>query len=162
MIAVSNKKLCWNCEGEVHEQATRCAYCGAELSAAADSGQQQQPAPPYDLPKQQEEHAQIPTPPYTTARSSAESNAEVTDVEWEDALDDAHDQDDDEGAKKGSVIPLLALSLGSICFVFSMTLLLFSENGALTLQWNAASWPLYLFLSIPSLFIGWRKLRALS
>ena len=161
METMVKKKLCWNCEGEVHEHATRCAYCGAELSATSDE-EGQQPSPPYDISGHDEEYTKIPDPPYMAAKENSDIEEKVTDVEWDNAIEEAHEKQDVEGAKKDRIVPLLALSLGSTLFIFGMALLFFSDNGFFTLQWNASRWPVYIILGIPSLIFGWRKLKTLD
>lgn len=59
---------------------------------------------------------------------------------------------------KEALYPLLCLLPGAVFFLFSLVLLLFSQQGVLTLRWSAAYWYVYLGASLPLLYLGWRLL----
>ncbi len=161
---VSMKKLCWSCEGEVHNKATQCPYCGAELIAAsAVVIQEEETVPPYPYAEgSQDVSSHIPEPPYAPSVNSSIENPfalpeqqqcdESTSQESTDSVEMSSD------SVKKQVTPLFLLSLGVVFFLFSFILLLFSRDGIFSLQWNAHRWWGYLFLSAPCLFIGWKAL----
>lgn len=56
---------------------------------------------------------------------------------------------------------LLLLLPGAIFLLFAMILILFSQDGHLSLQWNAKYWFVYLVVSAPMLYIGFKTLSQL-
>lgn len=145
------KKLCWNCEGSVSLSEETCPFCGvtavpAFLEGAGDF------APPYAT--HTENDFEIPKSPYGFDDDTSESKASQQSNEDLDAepVDDF----------KRTVFALIFLLCGSVFFLFSMALGLFSHNGVFTLHWNANYWFIYTFLAIPLFFIGWRSLMKLD
>ncbi len=57
---------------------------------------------------------------------------------------------------KPDIAPWLLLP-GAVFFLFGLALYLFSQEGILTLRWNASYWSYYLVLSLPLLYFGWRQ-----
>ncbi len=163
---VSNKKLCWNCEGNVHNKATQCPYCGAELIADSKVGSshaEENLSPPYAFSNaDSEDPAAIPAPPYSSMTDIAGDVVQDTaDPEWDRSVDDAEiseKRSEYMNGLKANITPLLLLSLGAIYFLFSFVLLLFSHDGVLTLHWNSSYWAVYFFLSVPCLYFGWKAL----
>lgn len=134
MNSKRNKKLCWNCEGEIDKDAIHCLFCGTELK---NNPPATPPEPPYRAkmaPQKEEQKEAIANAP---AKKSVE-------------------QDDSRGA-----LSFLLLLVGAIFLAFSLFLLIFSSQGVLTLSWNASYWFVYLLVSLPCLFFGWKALRNL-
>lgn len=156
MSAVPKKKLCWNCEGNVSKELDNCPYCKVYLHAI-DSEEDSQWNPSYHAPKLTEE---IPSPLY---QISVEQNLE--------------DQEDQVNASphavpfhlnfpleqlKRDVFPTLFLMMGSLFFLFGVVLILFSQNGTLTLQWQGHYGFYYLLLAFPLIVFGWKFLQQLE
>lgn len=61
-----------------------------------------------------------------------------------------------EEESSSPVMPLLLGSLGCQLFLFGFFLLFFSHDGELVFRWDATKWSLYVLLSLPALFFGYR------
>lgn len=152
MNAIPKKKLCWNCEGDIPLNEESCPYCGVSARSISLEQFQENLSPPYRLGPVQKDTT-IPLSPY--------ASAEVENVqEQEDTL--TEEEKSSLNDFKSVTYPLLMLIAGSVFFLFGCMLLLFSENGLFTLSWNASIWYIYLGLSVPLLFFGWRTLQKLS
>lgn len=145
MNAVPKKKLCWNCEGNVARSIDNCPYCGVYLHATEDV-EEDSWNPPYKLTTLKTDQQDIPSPHYTAQEDTVETNL----VEEETDLSPSPFNHD----LKKDLLPLLLFLSASIFFVFGLILMLFSQNGVLTLQWNGNLWPLFLFGSAPLFFFG--------
>lgn len=166
----NHKKLCWNCDGSVGVHLNQCPYCGIDLTKKSDSLERssfsfQEPAPstfsssenPLGHPFQRayQEEA-IPKSPY--------GNLSVTQEEWNQALegDSASQKNEEEGSSshtdKNGMIALLLLLPGVVFFLFGLILILFSNNGVLTLQWNQSFAYFYFLGALPLLILGWKAL----
>jgi len=151
MSAVPKKKLCWNCEGNVAKNIDNCPYCGVYLHAEeiqdsttwnptyrSDTEEEETPSPlyPIDSKLKQDLNQQD--------ESGADSDSDEP-TAWSQVLSQL----------KRDVFPTLFLMMGSIFFLFGVVLLLFSQNGTFTLQWQEKD-GLYFFLSsAPLLIFGW-------
>ena len=159
MNSIRNTKLCWNCEGEVHIQSFQCHHCGSDLTP-----QEQEHdafAPPYQSSGNSNENSSIPKPPYPMNYSQKELS--VTEEEWNGSSSSPTEESSKiEETAKTLVLTLLLLTTGSVFFLFSLVLLLFSYDGILTLRWNSEHWPLYLIVSLISLFYGLKNLNRIN
>jgi len=135
-----NKKLCWNCEGNVEKEAVQCLYCGVTLTPSYEDE-----APPYQISSQQS--TSIPFPPY----NSSETNQE--------GIQPIHPSLGSTAESHIISIPFALLLSGIVLFLFSLILLFFSKDGVLTLKWNAHYWFLYLVIALPLLLFGWKLLK---
>lgn len=124
-----NKKLCPHCEGEIDKDALYCLYCGADLGSNLT----------LDSSKE------VPEPLYRS--KPQESTQEVV-----------HEEDEDISASS-SVMSLPLLLSGLLLLVFSLFLLFFSEDGYLTLTWDASFWFVYLLAGLPLALFGWKLLK---
>jgi membrane protein implicated in regulation of membrane protease activity len=52
--------------------------------------------------------------------------------------------------------------MGSIFFLFGVVLILFSQNGTLTLQWQGQDGIYFLLFAIPLIIFGWKFLQQLE
>lgn len=160
MNQAKNRKLCWNCEGNVHLHAAKCPYCGTDLSAESSRpSEQKEPLsrrpqqrtaepPPYaDL----ENPSEPPPPPYW----------QEEEVLWNESRS-ASSEPIRESGERREILPMLLLLPGAFFLLFGFILLLFSKDGTLTLEWNAHYAFFYLAFSLPLIFFGWRFLSALS
>ena len=55
-------------------------------------------------------------------------------------------------------LPTILFALGSQLLVLGLLMLLFSNNGILTLKWDAKLWFLYAFAACPCLYFGYRAI----
>ncbi|MFI0435050.1 MAG: hypothetical protein ACH350_04910 [Parachlamydiaceae bacterium] len=158
MSAVPKKKLCWNCEGNVANNIDNCPYCGVYLHAEEieddsawnptyreKSTEEAVPTPLYQIKPQLEEHQSL--------ENDQQIHAEHRDVSaWTSAFSQL----------KQDVFPILFLMMGSLFFLFGIVLLLFSQNGMFTLQWQERDGLYFLLFSIPAIIFGWIYLQRLD
>jgi hypothetical protein len=149
MSAVPKKKLCWNCDGNVAKEIDNCPYCGVYLLATDDSENRWNPS--YQSSDQEDEEA--PTPLY-----QMQQEEESTEVKKE-SHSLAFLSSELIQNIKNDLGPILMLMAGSVFFLFGIILLLFSQNGILTLQWNGSNWIYFLGLSLPLIFLGWKLVK---
>lgn len=64
-------------------------------------------------------------------------------------------QEEIESTQIGS---LLLLSLGGHLFTLAWLLFFFSDHGKLVLEWKSRYWFIYLLISLPLVYKGWKKL----
>jgi len=61
-----------------------------------------------------------------------------------------------------TLVPILLFSFGVNFFLLGLILFFFSEEGSLHLKFNGSLWFLYVFLSMPLLYFGFKKLSKLD
>ena len=149
MSALPQKKLCWNCEGNVAKNIDNCPYCGVYIHGS------------------EEESSSLWNPSYTPSLNAKEIPSPLYQANAEQDISDDSSQVEEEeepslsdGKKifqqlKRDVFPILFLMMGSIFFLFGIVLLLFSQNGGLTLHWNEKSALYFLLTAIPLVAVGW-------
>jgi len=152
MNATSKKKLCWNCEGSVSLQQENCPYCGVYLSPIMGN-EAGILSPPYRM-SSEEDQDHVPPAPFR----KQEETEDLSDSEQPKGPMNSGDQDQ----VKSVILSLAFLLSGSVFFLFGIILLLFSEGGLFTLQWEGSYWFIYLLIGIPFLYIGWRSLQGIE
>jgi hypothetical protein len=157
MNARPKKKLCWNCEGSVSLSAESCPYCGVSVAGLPPEMSTDLPTPPYRLVNATQESA-IPVAPYL---DETELEEEESAEELSEDIAELADKAGEEDTKK-TVGILALLFAGSVFLLFGFALFLFSDEGYLTLHWNASYWFVYLLLALPLLFFGLRSLNTLQ
>jgi hypothetical protein len=153
MSAVPKKKLCWHCEGNVARDSDNCPFCGVYLHA---SEMQEDPAwnPTYSPSSATEE---IPTPLYRI-----EPDGEEVEEQEKGAL---HNPSKVFAWRslfrqfKQDIFPILFLMMGSVFFLFGIVLVLFSQNGTFTLQWQERDGLYLLLFAMPLIGFGWMFLQ---
>lgn len=152
MNHLPRKRLCWNCEGSVSLAEETCPFCGVSVVPAFLEGAGAEFAPPYSS------HAEtdygVPKSPY--GFHEEKDNLEAQQPKEADEAEPAMDE------FKQVTLSLVFLLCGSVFFLFSLALGLFSHNGVFTLQWDANYWFIYTILAVPLLFFGWRSLMKLD
>lgn len=156
MSAVPQKKLCWNCDGNVSREIDNCPFCGVYLHAS-ETEEDFSWNPSYNPSPKTEE---IPAPIYQIQQKASEEENQETlssidteeSVKWVPSISEL----------KQDVFPLLFLMMGSVFFLFGVVLLLFSQNGTLTLQWQGHDGLYFLLFAFPLLFFGWKFLQQLE
>lgn len=150
------KRLCWNCEGSVAVSEETCPFCGVSVIPAFLEGASVEFAPPYS--SHDEKDLAVPKSPF----AGHEEFEEVDDHEPEVAKKASEGDVNVDEFKRVAIAVTLLLS-GSVFFLFSLALGLFSNNnGLLTLQWDGSYWYLYTVLALPLLLLGWRSLMKLD
>lgn len=125
------KKLCWNCEGGVAQTVETCPYCGVYLSP---DNLKDEPHTPAKIGKEA-----IPVPPYQPSEDIALDEIDAPRQEQE-----------------GYLLPLSSLMAGAVFAIFGLIIYLFSQDGKLTLTWDSDWGLIFIALSIPLLFLGYR------
>lgn len=163
MSAIPKKKLCWNCEGNVSHNIDNCPYCGVYLHAAEEESEDLW-NPPYRLVSSNAKEEELLNPLYQSD-SERDGQEDGQSSDFKEASNETDDQQEigtSFGAlmqdMKRDMLPLFLLVAGSMFFVFGIMLLLFSEDGLLTLRWNASLWPFFLGGSTALFFFGYRRL----
>lgn len=148
------QKLCWNCEARVDFGVESCPSCGVYLSTSPLLEQAApEPVTSVQAPYQHvvlEQESTIPESPYQFEEVEATEEPSSTEEEEETQATPYW---------KSEVVPMGLLFAGSIFSLFGLALLLFAEDGVLTLKWNGDYWYLYLLLGVPFLTFGWRLLQ---
>lgn len=137
-MAEQRQKLCWNCEGNISFQEENCPFCAVYVGPI---GQEIKNSP---FRNNHAKNKDIPASPYAKEEVKEEAAVE------EDSVSPAA-----FFTQESLFMPLVFLPAGSILLLFSIYMVLFSENGRLTLQWNADYWYIYFLLSLPMLGCGW-------
>ncbi len=155
MSTQPKKKLCWNCEGRVSLKDENCPYCGVYLSPLGSDEDSESKetlfSPPYRVEEADQDERKVPVAPYAAEQSHSPTRTQ-------EAI-----KPSSELAKtpfltsemQSIVLPIILLLSGSVFFIFGVALMLFSQNGVLTLQWNSDYWYLFFIFSLPMLYLGW-------
>lgn len=154
------KRLCWNCEGSVSIAEETCPFCGVSVVPAFLEGSTIEEAtfsPPYSTRSDDPDLFDIPKSPYAMKEEKI-----VVPQENERQIPVVEEQEPEVDEFKRVVMSISLLLGGSVFFLFSMALVLFSTNGVLTLHWDGNVWFIYTLLAVPMLFLGWRSLMKLD
>ncbi len=154
MSAVPKKKLCWHCDGSVAKEIDNCPYCGVYLLATDDT-EANRWSPDY---RQSDSDDAAPSPLYQMQQDEDQSEADSAVDEQKTPLLSS----DLLQKLKLDLGPILMLMCGSVFFLFAAILFLFSQDGVLTLQWNANNWIYFLMCSIPLVIFGWYYLQQIE
>lgn len=158
MSAVPKKKFCWNCEENVAKEVEHCPYCGVYLHGVEINDDPVWNSS-YQIPSTKNE--EIPSPLYQIKPDIQQNIDEDDDSNVDNktkpfAWNPLFDQ------LKQDLFPILFLMMGSIFFLFGIVLLLFSQNGTLTLQWQESHGLYFLFFAFPLIALGWKFLQQLK
>src|ERR1700722_19064125 len=142
MNTIVKKKLCWNCEGQVSHEEENCPFCGVYLNGTIhiqnqieeDNNEVYQPNKSSVTETKTETAAAPYSPPYTPETPVMEKEQEKPNHHKAPEPAAITNISSNYGMKT-DFIPLFLLLSGSIIFLFSLILLLFSHNGTLTLKW---------------------------
>lgn len=148
MRASAQKKMCWNCEGNVQLQDEVCPYCQTildnfdqlTLNTNLAHGTALYP-PAYDQSK------------IIPATTFALPSTEQADQDKQ-LLPRPH-----ESSLLTMTIAMALLMTGLLFSIFALVLLVFAHNGKLILAWNSTYWYIYALLAMPLLFFGWRAIQ---
>jgi hypothetical protein len=156
MSAVPKKKLCWNCEGNVSREIDNCPYCGVYLHAA-ELEENSSWNPSYHSKKEE-----IPSPLYQIQQEPEIDEQERSIEDVPGNIDEISNWSIILSQLKEDLFPILFLMMGSIFFLFGVVLILFSQNGTLTLQWQGQDGIYFLLFAIPLIIFGWKFLQQLE
>jgi ribosomal protein L40E len=167
MQTKEKSKMCPHCEGSIPIDAVECRYCGSSLQKKEEKKMAYQT---------EDSLASLYEPPYAPNRTSPNRYSLSRDDPYpkEEELDTEEEEDlfkkkepisrlkkekvtDEE--EKSHIGSLLLLSIGGHLFTLAWLQFFFSDHGILALSWKSRYWPLYLFLSLPFIYHGWKKLK---
>lgn len=154
MNVSQKKRLCWNCEGSVSLAEETCPFCGVSVVPAFLEGTNNSFTPPYALGAVND--SAVPRSPYDLQPEPSEDVGVVAQSKAIDEMAPAIDE------FKSTMLAVIFLLGGSMLFMFGAVLVLFAQDGVLTLKWDAAFWYVYVFLAVPMFFVGWRSLGKLD
>lgn len=154
MSAVPKKKLCWNCEGNVSANIDNCPYCAVYLHPS-ELEENASWNPSYRSSKKEE----IPPPPYQIRVDGEQTQERTEEFLEEGRFFNWHVL---FAQLKRDIFPILFLMMGSIFFLFGIVLLLFSQNGTLTLQWQESHAFYFLLFAFPLIGFGWKFFQQLD
>lgn len=156
MSIIQRKRLCWNCEGSVSLSEETCPFCGVSVVPAFLDGSSAEFAPPY---------SSSPEKDYAIPKSPYDMRGEKLDLSDHDTRSESSEpgQETDLDEFKRVAIAVTLLLSGSVFFIFSLALGLFSnESGVLTLHWDGSYWYIYTLFALPLILFGWRSLSQLD
>jgi len=148
-------KLCANCNGQVDVDFDVCPYCGEEFSVKM-AQMEENPIENNNVKSLSgdETIASLYPPPYKPKS-------------YDSPLEEIEEEENVQEEKKIKIkrplfLPILMFSFGLTLFLTALFLLLFSKNNEVILKWDARYWMIYLAISLPLLFFGYKKLSSLD
>ncbi|MDP1879494.1 MAG: hypothetical protein Q8K60_00980 [Parachlamydiaceae bacterium] len=156
MSAIPKKKLCWNCEGNVARDVDNCPYCGVWVQPP-ELGDNSGWNPNYQSSSKTEE---IPSPLYQINTDESDENEENSPFVNNESKPSSENHLLQK--VKLDLFPVIFLMMGSNFFLFGIILLLFSQNGTFTLQWQGSDGLYFILFSIPLTIFGWKYLQQIE
>ena len=177
----TSQVVCTHCEELVHRYAARCPYCQHDLTspivALPELHFDHMPSPVKEMPqghsveqlerKNIEKQGSKITPIVPEGTQTATKTATTTFKQQvvieqkpfaflaEEQAAKSTKKENEAGENIYKVLfSLIALLTGSFFAFFGFILKLFSKNGKLVIEWNAESWPYYLFPALLLLIYG--------
>lgn len=130
--------LCWNCEEIVHKYAVECPYCKKELRAFSSDDTEFNEIEPIEKDT-------------TSKIAPIFAYKQVEELPFDVPVEEQSHESSSLLYALGSLVSVLA---GTFFLIFGLFLKLFSEDGVLSFQWNASSWPYFVFPAIFLLLFG--------
>jgi hypothetical protein len=155
MSKKNDKRLCWNCEGNVSHHLSQCPYCGVDVTHP-QLRDENNPFKGFGNQFQSNTKQEIPQPPY--AKEQTKEYA-VTKEELSLNAEKEITKEESPLTTKREIKAFLLLFPGIIFCLFGLALILFSSDGVLTLQWNQNVAYFYFLGATPLLYLGWRAFR---
>ncbi len=178
MAPSDQTRACTQCEADVSVQATYCPFCGSDLLGEA------LPSPaPENSAEIKESLASLYTPPYSARsrqgvgipdkreegvfihKEPVKEEPLLSTSTYSEKEEETEEEGEEQGEKdeaRGSFLPLLFLSIGGYLFALGTLILLFAQDGVLTLQWQARHWIFYWLIGLPFFVLGVRRLKLTS
>ena len=156
-------RLCPYCEGSISIDAKICRFCGSTLKV-----NQEKSSSPYET---EDNLASLYSPPYAPKKESARQSfyqeeerhyQEAPRTNYKEAVaakKELEEEKEQEEREKSHIGALLLLSIGAQLFTLAWLVFFFSDHGRLTLEWKSRYWPIYLILSLPLLYQGWKRIK---
>lgn len=154
MSAVPQKKICWNCEGSVPRNIDNCSYCGVYLHSPEEEIENGRWGSPFRV------YPQDPAIDHPSDALKSDKTEEVSPVQGSEFAFGSGPSL--LSTLKSDLFPILFLMMGSVFFLFGVVLLLFSQNGVLTLQWQEGDGWVFLLTALPATVLGWFFLQRLD
>lgn len=145
MKPADRQKMCPNCDGRIPYDATQCPYCFANLPALSD-------APSGSLFNLQDS---LYSPPYRSAPEEKKVSPKAPEPKQE-AMAAAIEKPQEAQDSKG-FWPILMLTLGANLFTLGVLQFFFSDEGYVKLEMSSAYWFLFVLLSAPLFYFGFRQ-----
>lgn len=145
-----NLKLCSNCDGQIELDAIFCPYCGAETTVKRPVADNKNLATPSKSLSPEETLSSLYPPPYKPKGYDAPIDKEAAVAEEEVAVA--------ESGKSSLLWPIVFLSIGFNFLLIGLFLLLFAGREELVFRWHTHFWFIYLLISLPLVFLGYRKI----
>lgn len=142
------KKMCVFCHAQVAIDTRTCPFCRAQFDQMHTSENESKMSFNRSSLSEKQTLDSLYPPPYQPKMERIEDEVEDTPTEEPQAHKVV--------PKQSPLLPIFLFSLGSQLFVFSIFLLLFSEEGMLLLRWKASLWYLYSLVAVGFLVIGYK------
>jgi len=146
MKTKKRQKLCYNCDGEIDIDVIVCPFCAADL-------REEKPEQRYGS------YITHVDSSYRNPHRRSQTEEEANPEEFVEEEDPTFFEEEEEETRKSAVLPTVLFTLGVQLCVLSLLMLLFSHNGVVLLKWNARYWFLYMLVSAPLVFFGYRSLQ---
>jgi hypothetical protein len=152
------KKVCWNCDGNIIIDKEICPYCGVHVNITPIPGTAPEKnlnlSSPFQGASSNVSEKTLPKAPYPSPYPAPlieeKENEEIPKTVDEQSASDSLQQ---------NLLTFISLLMGCFLMVFGFILFFFSgSKGLFTLTWNGNYWFVYLLLSLPLLYVGWRTL----
>ena len=148
MVYTKRRKLCWDCGGEVPEEVATCPFCGGSFEGTDRSQNEKLFDGIYDF-------TNVPQSPIKPSFEFSDESTSLPKQELDREIND-HEQ------SRHQIMSLLFLLPGMTLFILSCGIFLFSQEGYLTLRYNA-TYTLFIFLlSTISIYFGIRSYKKLK
>jgi len=165
MEETKKMKMCPFCDGRIEIDAVSCTFCGRNITSYYHQHQAEMTEPSSsnfsNSYSKNDSLSSLYPPPYRPKIQEEHLHEE----EEEEFTEEVEEHESDEVAKAESQTlfsTILLLSVGVQVFLFGLLLLLFSTEGRVILEWNAKRWFLYMLLSAPMIYFGYKKITRLK
>lgn len=145
------QKMCPNCDGRIPHEATQCPYCFANLPSLPDGNQ----GTLFSL------QDSLYTPPYRNATPEEKKPAPKTETAAPTSMA-ATAKSPEMAQETAGFWPILLLTLGANLFTLGILQFFFSDEGAVRLEIQSGYWFLFVLLSLPLFYFGYRKAAGLK
>jgi len=141
----SEKRICWNCDGDVSLHFTDCPYCGVDLTQV----------PEHHITH----HKELGDPFQTADVKSLLKGQDPFHADIKKDLGISQNKLENSSGKQDWLGMVLLLP-GVVLCLFALFLLVFAEEGRLVLEWDQHLAYLYFLGAVPLVFLGWCSLKA--
>lgn len=151
MKPADRQKMCPNCDGRVAYDATQCPYCFATLQVeGAVQGSL------FKHQTLQDSLTNLYAPPYG-ARPAEPTEEKKMSPKTPEPTVAAASMEKEEASDNKNFWPILFLSLAGNLFTLGVLQFFFSEQGLVKLEVNGSYWFLFILLSFPLFYFGFKQ-----